>query len=277
MRAREFLAERAAPQYYIHATRPEAIPSILKKGLIPNATNDGEGNYTDSLDWLSLEGVYATKQPSLTQSYLRAHDLLDHFALCVLSISQGSALPDEDTINILLRKCHQRVCDSWGVDTSYYESIEHYFAEREMHDEPHDPYDDDGEPAAELTPEIFWKQVAEEFHELAKSPSDPRPADMKLLDELCDNWHGVAFVDGGDADPFYWKDLKDRVVRRYPRMAHPEFGHGWSVRIPGAVTFSGRNRIAAVVEVEDGHATLVWGKLPAETKELFRSLVDNLD
>jgi hypothetical protein len=264
MRAHE-LFERAAQDYYMHCTSIDHLESIKKMGLIPNKANKGQGNYED-FDWLSLDGVYATKQPEIIENYARAHSLHDYL-IVLLAISPNSVLPDEDTINILLRKCYEEVCGWWGID-SYYDSFEHWADE---HD--HAP-DEDGN-VEEPDREKFFHQIAELFHEKAKTAGDPRPADMAMLEELVSDWAALAFTGGVESHPEDWRDLKDRVCRRYPRMGHPLMGHGWSIRIPDAVSYAGRNRIVGIVEVIDEYGRLVWGHIPDEAKPMVSRLFFN--
>ena len=267
MRAKQ-LFERAASQYFMHATKVEYIPSILKKGLIPNASNDGNGNY-DTLEWLSLEGVYATKQPELIKRYIRAHDIQDEYAICLIAASLNSTLPDEDTINILFRKCYEEICDSYGIDSAY-EGVGEYFHTREDDPEwelhPNDLKDEDD----------FWTKVAEYFHRYASSPGDNRPPDIEMLKDAATEWAATVWNEY-DSDPFSWKDLKDKIVRRYPRMGHPDFGQHWSIRLPHAVTFSGRNRIVAVIKVIEDQGEVVYGHIPPEAMDMVGTLCPNLE
>lgn len=245
MRARE-LMERAAQSYYMHCTSLDNLQSIMKLGLIPNKSNDGEGNYTDSVDWLSLDGIYATKEPELIEGYARAHGL-ESFLICVLVVSPNSVLPDEDTINILMDKCFRAT--------------------------PHEAKEVDGEWSDEPDDE-FYQHCALLFHEQAKTPGDTRPPHMDDLIHLVQEYYTMQNY-GGVEDPFEWKDLKDRLCRRYPRMSHPDLGQGWSIRIPDAVSFSGRNRIVALVEVIDDYGKLIWGRLPDEAKGMVSRLFFN--
>lgn len=267
MRASD-LFERAASRYYIHTTKIEYINSILKKGLVPNASNGGQGNY-DDFDWISLEGVYATREPGLIERYLAHHGLQDEFALCVLAVSPNSTLPDEDTINLIMRKAFEDVLDRYDIDDSY-ESLDEYFAHRYDVEEPHP---DDIRDLDQL-----WRLVGEEFHKRASSPSDPRPADPKMLEELCYGWASLQYPDDGyDVHPEDWKYIKDVITRRYPKMAHPSLGAGWSIRLPHAVGFSGRNRIVAVIAVRDYIGEIVYGQLPAEAKTMLGSIGIKID
>lgn len=266
MRARElFERVRAPTQYYVHVTAADNLRSILKKGLVPNAANKGLGNYDDTR-WLSLDGVYATKQPEIIHSNLRANHNFGHYGLVLLSVAVSATLPDEDGIEALLKDCYKRVMDLHGIDSYYASWIGEYFQTRDQNR-------DDDDPEWSLRDESqFWREVAEEFHNRAKG-NDPRPMDQELISTLVEYWSDFEFEGYGDIDPYDWRDLKDKVTRRYPRLAHPNGGAGWSLRIPHVVGYSGRTRIVAVIEVIDGTPEVLYGSVPADAKELLNRII----
>lgn len=250
------------PQIYYHCTRLENVKSILKVGLVPNHANNGAGNYDDAR-WESLDGVYCTRESDIIESYIRAHDLEDGYAIVVLSVSPTAALPDEDVIEVILKHARVKVADEWGIDGYYLEEeggLHEYFETR---------YDNGEEPHPGDLQDIddFYAKVGEKFHEMVKA-NDPRPMDPEMITTLVDCFR--EFDEGSDGDAaLVWKDIKDAITRRYPKMAHPTAGAGYSIRIPGPVGFSGRNRIVAIVGVIDHEGRLLYGKLPREAEEFL--------
>ena len=250
------LFERVNTKTYFHVTNIANVPSILKKGLLPNASNDGMGNY-DNPEWQSLPGVYATVESDIIETYIHAHGLYD-YAIVVLSVSPSSTLPDEDVIPIVLSDLfNKEMSRLMGRNVLFdrdNDEILEYF-EKEYPDSE-----------GQLPPEII-QPIALAFHNHAKG-SDPRPADMNDIETAIECWWEFKIGADGDA-AIIWYDLKDKLVRRYPKLAPSAEKRGYSVRIPNAVGFSGRNRITAIVEFHDDQGTVVYGSINHEARDFF--------
>ena len=229
--------------YFLHVTKRANLKSILKNGLIPNFAG---GNYSDTR-WISLEGVYASREMDQLKTYLRAHDTKD-FAILVIGIEEGSSLPDEDIVEIILQKAYEQAKTKTNINP---------FEEDEI--ESDDP---------------FWKVVANNFHFLASSGQRCRK-DMKFLTELVDWWADFEHYQGGDVGPDEWAAMKDRAVRAYPKMVNPHLGYQHSVRIPGTVGFEGSARIVAAIDVNGMREKLVFGAIPEEAQDMVAALVNS--
>jgi hypothetical protein len=81
-------------------------------------------------------------------------------------------LPDEDTINILIRKCYEEVRDWWGID-SHFEDYDHWLE--------HESDEEEETRTGRADEEEFVKQIAELFHQKAKSPGDDRLPTWRML------------------------------------------------------------------------------------------------
>ena len=257
---KHILAERAATQTYFHVTDGKNVPAILKKGLIPNASNNGYGNYEG--EWESLNGVYATKESDILDSIVSRTGIYNDFAICVLSVSLESTLPDEDIIPIWFDRIFQKVMEKFthgqlratGMHYDHADAVEYW------------------EDTEGYMPDEVTEAVAAEFHRAANG-NDPRPADMSLLTDAVQSWWEFKIGDSGDGI-LSWGDVKDKIVRRYPKMSHPTAGRGYSIRIPDAVGFGGRNRITAIVRVVNDKGQLVYGKLNPEAEQMVTFYFD---
>ena len=231
------LCESPQAEYFLHATSPQNIPSILKQGLVSNYSS----NY-DDVRWVSLNGVYASNQPSQIKQYVLAHGLRDDFAVVLIETHQKDArLPDEDLIDMILSKIAQSVFKTEDVEQ---------IAEFHDHDDPK------------------WQKVADQFHRIAGGGAK----DARRLHDLVDYWADFEIYQGGDTDPYTWAELKDWATRRYPKMLHPHLGIQHSVRFPDGVGFSGPTRIVAILAVTDGEISVVYGTVPPAAETLVQDV-----
>lgn len=260
MRMKQILSERVATQTYFHITDGKNVPAILKKGLVPKASNDGYGNYGG--EWESLNGVYATKESDILENVMFSSNIQDDFAICVLSVSLESTLPDEDLIPIYFDEIFQHVMEKFtngklratGAAYDHADAVDYW------------------ERTEGYIPDEVTEAVAAEFHRRVNG-NDPRPADMSLLTQAVLIWWEFTIGESGDGI-LSWGEIKDEIVRRYPKMAHPTAGRGYSIRIPHAVGFGGRNRITAIVRVIDNKGHLVYGHLNPEAQEMVTFYFD---
>jgi hypothetical protein len=255
MRYLEILTERPEPQLYYHATPLSNVKSILKQGLLPNHSNEGHGRYEDSR-WWSLPGVFCTK------SIMLLSNVVDSFmhepAYVVLSVSVPSTVVDEDAIDNLVQDCWEKECFKVDIPQDDWYELEVYFEDREMNEED----------SKELR-DYLIRDTAIAFHKLASKANPKAPYDADLIENLVDHWTAFKSADG-DADPFEWKALKEKVGRRYPRLEGGNFKDDVSIRIPTAVTFKGRNRIIAIV---DGNLNVLYGKAPEQSLAFLKGMV----
>lgn len=262
MRYIDILTERAESKFYVHVTKRENVRSILKQGLIPNHANNGTGRYEDAR-WYTLDGIYATNSAPLAIKIIES--LGSAYALVVLAITPTSTLPDEDVIDMLMDKAYERVRSNYGIDDFFQHDPSTHFDNRSQAPD-YEPHENDLRDTAHM-----WEKVAEEFHHLACHT--PKIAfNRDLLDDLVDYWRTweVEEYQDGDNDPHYWKDLKDKIVRKYRKMAINNLQHYTSVRIPNPVTFRGRNRIVAIV---DSDGSILYGMVPEAAQALIDGIV----
>jgi len=233
-------------EYFVHVTPYKNIKSILKQGLIPNQNG---GNYTDTR-WISLKGVYASKNMDHLLGYLRSHGMVN-FGIIVIETSSEDTLPDEDIIDPLLTKATHDVFKRHG----YQVSPEFDPAEEEIE------YDDP-----------IWNEVAKEFDKLAggKGTTDD------TLIELVEYWKDFAFYLGGDIDPDYWLDIKDAITRKYRKMKAPLLDYQHSIRIPNAVGFEGFTKIIFVGGYKNNEFSVFLDKAPAEAEREISKFVSDL-
>jgi len=233
----------AGARYFLHVTARKNIRSILKKGLVPNY---GGGNYHDGR-WDSLEGVYATDTPSVIERHMAAHGLWGNAALIVIEVHDGAAiLPDEDMIDMALKKI---TGEYFGGN---FAEIADEIAER-------CPTPD--------APE--WQEIADRFHQWAGGGEK----DQALLDELMAYWTDHAVYGYGDTDHMRWMEIKDQVVRHYPRMVHPHLGHQHSIRLLGPVGFDGPARIVCIIDIRPSGAKVVYGAVPSPAMGMVNSII----
>src|ERR1700753_1798773 len=97
--------------FYLHVSPAKNLKSIRSKGLVPNHNG---GNY-DDMRWASLDGVYASKYAKQLADYLNAH-LITDYLLMVIEVDMETALPDEDTIDIIF----DHLFEAWLHDRGLY-------------------------------------------------------------------------------------------------------------------------------------------------------------
>lgn len=254
MRYSELYEKRSQVETYYHVTAARNVPSIMKHGLVANHANNGVGRYDDR--WQSLNGIYASKSINLIKKI--AYHMGEPIAVVVLSVSPKSGLPDEDIIELLIRKAYEYALDTWGIDHYYYETPGEYFEHAKEAGEPTD-----------FTMEDVWKSASEQFHKLA-SKNDPHiHYNAPLIDELIDYWVTYALDEfqSGENDPSRWMELKDIVSRIYRRTMESN-DYKTSLRFDGPITFKGRNRITAIV-TSDG---IIYGYVSNEENQVISEL-----
>jgi hypothetical protein len=164
-----------------------------------------------------------------------------------------------------MRKC----ATWWGIDSSF---------------EDLSPLGRARDASASKDGDEDWEEPDEEKFSASKLPNcstrrprvpaTTRPADLEMLHarRLRNGSHATPWR--GVDDPFEWKEIKDRICRRYPTHGSPaDMGQGWSIRIPGSISYSGRNRIVAVIEVVDDYGKIIWGQVPDEAKGMLNGSV----
>lgn len=233
--------------HLVHCTSVERGRSIAREGLLPGTQE--RCNY-DCNRWMPLEGVYLSQSSLQIERYRLAHSL-DDCAIVLVGADPADLLPDEDLVDHFLAASYRTVA-GLGRDIC-------------VHDhEPPDP----GDP--------FWIRIRDQFRR-DMSPFSLGDVDVAMLDDLVEWWADFEFFgDGGDIDPFEWADLKDRVVRAYPRMEGLALAER-SKRHPGKIAFEGRTRILAVVLSRRGEATLIMGEVPEDACNLVRSMTGTLE
>lgn len=247
MKLLEDVGERA---FYLHVTPSKNLKSIKAKGLVPNHNG---GNY-DDMRWASLNGVYASRHAKQLADYLNAHVITDYL-LVIIEVDLESALPDEDTIDIILDHLFEQMLHADGLSLRSPE-IEDMF------------------PGEELF-EKYAGQLAEGFHKLAAGKLHV-DLDDELVRQAAEVWLEMKLGLDGEAD-FVWGDIKDKIVHQYRAMVHPTLGTRHSVRIPSVVGFEGPTRIVGIVRVnEDANPELIYNEVPPEAREEVNQLVDDV-
>jgi hypothetical protein len=231
-----------SPNYFMHVTKIENVPAIMKQGLVPNTKG---GNY-DDMRWVSLDGVYASRDAEHLSGYMASHDFQD-YAIVVVEILPEDRLPDEDLIDNNLRIIFDSTCQKLHLDPEEvaYEQM------------------DFGDPV--------WTDVYQRFAATLGEPVK----DISEVQSIIEYWVDVDMLDGGDA-LMDWSDMKDRLVRNYPHMIHEKSKDQYSVRSTEAIGFGGSSKIIAVVEVRRDKAKVTYNKVPPEAKTIVQDMVRGL-
>ena len=245
-----FEGQTVERSFYLHVTPSKNLNSIRSKGLIPNHNG---GNY-DDMRWESLNGVYASRYAKQLNDYLNGHDI-ENFLLVIVEVDMESALPDEDTIDIIFDHLLEQMLAADGINM-------------------HSPEFEDMYPGTELF-EKYTDQLALGFHKLASSTFHVELGDDTVRD-AAGAWLEMKVGVDGEAE-FVWGDLKDKLVHAYPKMQHPVLGSRHSVRIPSVVGFEGPTRIVGIVLCNyDEEPEVLYNKVPAESKVEVNALVDEV-
>jgi hypothetical protein len=238
--------------HLVHCTSVARARSIAREGLLPG--DDQRCNY-DCNRWLPLPGVYLSCSPRQIEQYRRAHDLTPRFAIVLVEAERSTLLPDEDLVDAFLGQAMER---AMGMG---WEAI------RKLQEERDDAIPPSGDP--------FWGKVGTEFLRLA-DPARTVALDADDLETLVDWWADMEFFgDGGDVDPFEWRELKGRIVTALPLM---EGLAPWerSKRHPGPIGFEGPARILCVATIVDERARIIAGAMPTgvDALNMLGAMVD---
>lgn len=238
--------------HLVHCTTIERARSIAREGLLPG--DDQRCNY-DCNRWLPLPGVYLSCSPRQIEQYRRAHGLTPRFAIVLVEAERSTLLPDEDVVDALLGQAMEKAMGiGWG-------------AIRKLQEEQDDAIPPSGDP--------FWGKMGTEFLRLA-DPARTAALGADDLETLVDWWGDMEFFnEGGDIDPFEWRELKGRVVEALPLM---EGLAPWekSKRHRGRIGFEGAARILCVAIVVDEHARIIAGAMPADNDaaNMLNAMID---
>lgn len=238
--------------HLVHCTSIERARSIAREGLLPG--DDQRCNY-DCNRWLPLPGVYLSCSPRQIEQYRRAHGLTPRFAIVLVEAERSTLLPDEDVADAFLGQAMEK---AMGIG---WEAI------RKLQEEHDDAIPPSGDP--------FWKMVEAEFLRLA-DPARTGALGADDLETLVDWWADMEFFgDGGDVDPFEWRELKGRVVEALPLM---EGLAPWekSKRHTGPIGFDGPARILCVATIVDERAHIIAGAMPTarDATNLLGAMLD---
>lgn len=243
MLTEQMLMEGPGGGLYFHISPTRNTNSIMDHGLIPNY---GGGNYEDN-EWISLDGVYASRNAEHLRSIMETQDITD-FLIIVIEVADQIALPDEDLLTGLLKKVSERLYNAHGAGVG--KKITYNFS-------------------ADIS---FWKEVMHEFDKEAGGNGSYPP----FLWDFVKMWAFFKhYVRQAHVDPDEWKAVKDQVVRYYHNAGHPEKGQ-YSIRIPHAVGFHGDTKIVAIIGVDEFYEKyeLIYGDLPLpdEVNLFFKTL-----
>jgi hypothetical protein len=232
--------------FYLHVTRLTNLVSIQAHGLVPNHNG---GNY-DDMRWASLEGVYASRYAIQLRDYLNAHEIADYL-LIVIEVDMKKALPDEDTIDIIFDHVLKSMLQADGYQLRSPEIEDMYPGDESF--------------------ENYVERLAVGFSELAGDQHGDLPEG--LIHEAAEAWLEMKLGVDGEAE-FTWGDTKEKLVRIFSRMEHPELKSRHSVRIPNVVGFDGSTRIVGIVRVEDdGPPEMIYNHVPLHATDEVKRLV----
>ena len=239
--------ETPGPLHLVHCTSVERGRSIADEGLKPGT--EDRCNY-DCNRWMPLDGVYLSVSGNQIDHYRMAHGLRN-YAIVLVEADPTLLLPDEDIVDVMLSMAF-RDCGGRGWDDL--------------------PEGEEVPPSGDP----FWDKVRDLFVRYAGQRSDAVLRDDDL-DDLVDWWADFEFFgEGGDISPFEWSELKDRIVRAFPRMEGLAL-HEKSKRHPGPIGFEGPVRILAVVERANGRSRLLYGAVPDVAANLMGAVIDECD
>ncbi len=237
--------------FYLHVSPLKNLKSIQAKGLVPNHNG---GNY-DDMRWASLDGVYASRYARQLNDYLNAQDITDYL-LVIIEVDMETALPDEDTIDIIFDHLFEPMLAADGLNLRSEE-----FEEMQ--------------PGEELF-EKYVSQLAHGFHQLAAGKYHVE-MDEETVRQAAEIWLEMKI--GLDTEgEMMWGDLKDKLVHSYSKMQHPVLGNRHSVRIPSVVGFEGSTRIVGILKCayDEVQPEILYNKVPDEARDEVNALVDEI-
>jgi hypothetical protein len=80
---------------------------------------------------------------------------------------------------------------------------------------------------------------------------------------------------GGVDDPFEWKEIKDRICRRYPRMGHPTWVRAGLFVSRAASATPDVTASSLWLKSLMTMASVIWGHVPDEAKGMLNGLFFN--
>lgn len=245
-----FEDEKIERSFYLHVTPSKNLMSIRTHGLIPNHNG---GNY-DDMRWESLNGVYASRYARQLNDYLNGQDIAN-FLLVIIEVDMETALPDEDTIDIIFDHLFEPMLAADGLNLRSEEF-------------------EDMQPGEELF-EKYVSQLASGFHRVASGKYHVE-LDEETVRLTAEIWLEMKI--GLDSEgEMMWGDLKDKLVHAYPKMQHPVLGNRHSVRIPNVVGFEGPTRIVGMILCNyDEEPEVLFNRVPADAKAEVNALVDEV-
>jgi hypothetical protein len=199
--------------------------------------------------------VYASRHAEQLHDYLNNHEIMNYLII-VIEVDMTSALPDEDLIDITFDYILEAMLRADGITLYGPEFEEMYPGE-----EPFEHY------VNSLT-QAFHTQAAGKFHV---------DIDENLIRDAAEIWLCMKVgLDEGDG-AMMWGDIKDKIVRAYPKMLHPELGVQHSIRIPNKVGFTGDTRIVAIISVDDDASPVVLFKnVPDDAKYEINQMIEDV-
>ena len=233
--------------FYMHISPYKNLKSIQSKGLVPNFNG---GNY-DNMRWESLNGVYASQNADQLTSYLNNHEIKSYL-IVIIEVDLQTALPDEDTIDIIFDHVLERIARAEGVDPGEFLEDENIYP---------------GEPGHDAL-------VARLTAGFSKLAGESEPND-ELVMEAAGLWLEMKLGVDGEAD-FVWGNVKEQLVQHFRTMQHPSLGRH-SIRIPSLVGFDGPTRIVGIVAVKkDDAPKIIYNQIPNESKATVNEMIERL-